>query len=163
MSPQTILFWVLDKSPLLGPWRGPPFLQQLATMKGLPFLLRLISGLLRVLQDHLACLIPDPVAATGTRLSLVSSWHRQLTRVPWPGKEKEILLTPFISPLFSTHPILFYFFLSPSPGCRNLVEGPQSELKIGVWAPPLGRELEFQFWLVWVPVLHSLEAQGNVL
>ena len=158
MSPQTILFWVLGKSPLLGPWRGPLFLQQLVSMKGLPFLLWLICGLLRVLQNYLACLRPDPAAATGTRLSLVFSWHGQLARVPRPDKEREIFLTPFISPLFSTHPILFYFFLSPGPGHRSLVKGPQSELRTGDRSPPLGREVELLFWLSRLPVLPSLEA-----
>ena len=109
-SPQTILFWVLGKSPLLGPWRGPLFLQQLVTMKGLLFLLWLISGLLRVLQNHFACLRPDPAATTGTRLSLVSSWHGQLARVPRPGKEREIFWPLLSHPSFQ--PILSYSIFS---------------------------------------------------
>ena len=76
---------------------------------------------------------PDPVAAARTLLSLVFSRHGQLARVPWPGKEQEILLTSFPFPLSFlslTLPIL-PFFKSPSPGRRSLVKGPQSELRVG--------------------------------
>ena len=60
---------------------------------------------------------PDPAATTGTFLSLVFSWCRQLARVPWPGKEQEPLLIslPFpLSFLSLTLPIFPHFvFLVP--------------------------------------------------
>ena len=61
---------------------------------------------------------PDPAAATGTLLSLVSSWHGRQVRVPWPGKEQETLLTSFsflLSFLFLTLPVLPFFFFPHLP------------------------------------------------
>ena len=66
-------------------------------------------------------------------------------RVPI-GKEQETLLTslqlsslcPLLSPSYPSR-----FSSPPGPGRRNLVKGPQPELRIGDWSPPLGRELEF--------------------
>ena len=105
---------------------------------------------------------PDPAAATGTLLSLVSYWRGRLVRVPWPGKIQETLLTSLsflLSFLFLTLPVLpFFFFSSPSPGLRTPVEGPQPELKVGGLSPLLGRELKFWFcsvlfwFLVWILV-----------
>ena len=37
VSPQTVHFRVLDKSTVLGPWKGSLFLQQMATLVGLFF------------------------------------------------------------------------------------------------------------------------------
>ena len=56
---------------------------------------------------------PDPAAATGTLLSLVSYWRGRLVRVPWPGKIQETLLTSLsflLSFLFLTLPVLPFFF-----------------------------------------------------
>ena len=53
---------------------------------------------------------PDPAAAAGTLLSLVSSRCRQLARVPQPGKEQETLLTSLPCPLF---PLLNPSYPSP--------------------------------------------------
>ena len=53
----------------------------------------------------------------------------------WPvtGKEQETVLTslPFPLSFFSLALPILPIFLVPSPGCRNLVEGPQLELRIG--------------------------------
>ena len=65
------------------------------------------------------------------------------------SKEQVTLLTslPFpLSFLSLTLPILPCF---SSPLVRDtgiLSKGPQPELRIGDWSPPLGRELEFWFW-----------------
>ena len=59
-----------------------------------------------------------PAAVTGTFLSLVSSWRRQLARVSRLGKEQETLLTslPFpLSFLSLTLPILPHFSSPPVP------------------------------------------------
>ena len=60
---------------------------------------------------------PDPTAATGTLLSLVSSWCRQLARVSWPVRNKRLywplspssvfpLLNPSYLSRFSSPPVL---------------------------------------------------------
>ena len=160
MSPQTILFPSVRQEPTLVALEGGPLPTTTGNHEGTPFLLQLTSAALMRSDNHSGYSRtsspangPDRLAATGTCLSLVSSWCGRLSRVHWSGKEQEILLTTFISPLFSTPPILSYFFLSPGPGHRNLVTGPQPELRIGDLSPPLGRELEFWFWLGQVPVL----------
>ena len=160
MSPQKILFPSVRQEPTLVALEGGPLPTTTGNHEGTPFLLQLTSAALTSADNHSGYSRtsspangPDQAAATGACLSLVSSWCRQLSWVHWSGKEQEILLTTFISPLFSTPPILSYFFLSPSPGHRNLVKGSQPELRIGDWSPPLGRELEFWFWLGQVPVL----------
>ena len=59
---------------------------------------------------------PDPDAATGTLLSLVSSWRRQLARVPRPVRNKR-LYWPLPFPLFFLSlalPILPVFLVPPS-------------------------------------------------
>ena len=90
---------------------------------------------------------PDPGATTGAILSLVSSWRGWLARVPWPGKEQEILLTSFPFSLSSSfQSLLFsYFFFCPGPGQRSLVGGPQPALRVDTWSPLVGRELWLWF------------------
>ena len=81
---------------------------------------------------------PDPAAATRTLFSLVSSWSRQLTRVPWPCKERETLLTSLYFPpsfLSLTLPILM----------QESGQRASAWLRIKGWSPPLCRELKF--WL----------------
>ena len=58
---------------------------------------------------------PDTATAAGTLLSLVPSWSRQLARMPWLGKEQEILLTSLPSSLsfFSLTLPIFPLFLVP--------------------------------------------------
>ena len=96
------------QEPSFRPWKGSAFLQQMASLAG--------TLLCRDWHpDHsgysgasLPANGPDPAAATGTLLSLVS-WYGQLARVPRPGKEQETLLTslPFpLSFLSLTLPIL---------------------------------------------------------
>ena len=87
--PQTICFWVLDKSPVSGPGRGP-----------LPATNGNSGGTLLPWDWHpdlsgssgasLPANGPDPAAATGTLLSLVSSWHRQLARMPRQERNKRL-------------------------------------------------------------------------
>ena len=85
-------FLSVRQEPSFRPWKGSPFLQQMATLVGT--FLHWDWHL-----DHsgysgasLPAHRPDPAVATGILLSLVSSWHGQLARVPWPGKEQETLL-----------------------------------------------------------------------
>ena len=65
VSPWTTDFWVLDKSPVSGPGRGPPFCNKWATLAGL-FSLRLTSWPLGVLKGQLACQWTRPSGCTGT-------------------------------------------------------------------------------------------------
>ena len=88
---------------------------------------------------------PDPAASTGTLLSLVSSWRGQLARVPRPVKNKR-LYWPLSPSLSLTLPILPCFSSSPVLDAGIWSKGRQSELRIGDWSLPLGRELEFWFW-----------------
>ena len=57
---------------------------------------------------------PDSVAATGTLLSLVSSWRGQLARVPRTGNEQETIdLSPLSPSFFSLTLLILSFFLLP--------------------------------------------------
>ena len=91
---------------------------------------------------------PDPAAATGTLLSLVSSWRGQLARVPRPVRNERLYwpLSPsFLFPLLNpSYPSPFFYSLVLEAGIWS--KGPQPELRIGDWSPPLDRELEFWFW-----------------
>ena len=161
MSPRTILFASVREEPTLVALEGAPLPTTTVNHERIPFLLQLTSAALMNADNHSGYSRtsspadrPDPAAATGTCLSLVSLWCGQLARVHWSGKVQEILLTTFISLLFSTPPILsYFFFLPPGPGHRNLVKDPQPELRIWDWSPPLDRKLEFWFWLGQIPVL----------
>ena len=82
------------QEPGFGPWKGSPFLLLVGTL--LPWDWH---------PDHsgysetsLPANGPDPAATTGTLLSLVSSWRRQLVRVPRPVRNKT-LLSSFPFPL----------------------------------------------------------------
>ena len=96
------------KSSVMGPKKGSPFLQ-------------LVRTLLRWdwHPDHsgyseasLPANVPDPAAATGTLLSLVSSWCRQLARVPWLVRNKLLTSLPFpLSVLSLALPILPVFLI----------------------------------------------------
>ena len=92
---------------------------------------------------------PDPEAATGDPFvpGLLLTWTPG--RSAPTGKEEETLLTslPFpLSFLSLTLPILPRFSSPPVLDAGIWLKGPQPELRIGDWSPPLGRELEFWFW-----------------
>ena len=87
-------FLRLDKDP----WKGSPFLQQMATLMGV---LRWDwhpdhSG---YSEASLPVNGPDTAATTGTLLSVVSSWCGQLARVPQPVRNKRLYwpLSPSLS------------------------------------------------------------------
>ena len=104
------------QEPSFRPWKGSAFLQQMATLAGTLLRWDWHPYHLGYSGASLPAKGPDPVAATGTLLSLVSSWCGQLARVPWPGKERETLLTslPFpLSFLSLTLPILPRFSSPP--------------------------------------------------
>ena len=96
-----------------GPWKGSPFLQQVAT---------LVGTLLHCdwHPDHsgysgasLPTNGPDPAAITGTLWSLVSSWHGQLARVLQLVRNKRLYssLSPSLSLSFPSPFLSFPFFL----------------------------------------------------
>ena len=92
---------------------------------------------------------PDPAAATGTLLSLVSSWRGPTGQSAPTGKEQETLFTPLpfpLSLLSLTLPIIPHFSSPLVLDAGIWMKGPQPELRIGDGSPPLGRELEFWFW-----------------
>ena len=110
-------FLSVRQEPSFRPWKGSPFLQQMATLVGT--FLHWDWHL-----DHsgysgasLPAHRPDPAVATGILLSLVSSWHGQLARVPWLIRNKRLYwplplplsflsLTLPILPPFSSTPFL---------------------------------------------------------
>ena len=117
---------------------------------------------------------PDPAATTGTLLSLVSSWHGQLARVPRPVRNKTLLISLSfpLSFLSLTLPIL-PCFSSPlvlEPGIW--LKGLQPDLRIGDWSPPLGKKTQilvlisgrakFQSSLLWKPREKSRKAWVSV-
>ena len=52
VSPQTIHFWVLDKSPLSGPGRGPPF----CNVRKVITMVKLINITITAHSDHFVCM-----------------------------------------------------------------------------------------------------------
>ena len=147
MSPRTIHFRVLDKSPVSGPGRGPPSCNKWQLWWDSSSL-RLTSWPLGVLRGQLACQWTRPSGHNWDPFvpGLLLTWT---TGQSAPiGKEQETLLTslPFpLSFLFLTLPILPCFSSPPVLDARIWPKGPQPELRIGDWSPPLGRELEFWF------------------
>ena len=97
-SPQTIHFQVLDQSPVSGPGRGPPSCNKWQLWRGLFFTETDILTTWGT-RASLPANGPDPAAATGTLLSLVSSWRGQLARVPRPVRNKRLYwsLSPSLS------------------------------------------------------------------
>ena len=146
VSPQTIHFWVLGKSPVSGPGRGHPSFSKWWLWREL-FFIAIAIMTTRGTQGP-ACLPMDQ-----------TQWWPQLgpfcpcLLLMWTtgqsaltGKEQETLLTSLLFPLFPLlNPSYTSLFFS-GPGHRNLVKAPQHELSIGDWSPPLGRELKLWFW-----------------
>ena len=169
VSPHTTHFWGLDKSLLSGPGRGP-FPASNVNSGGTSSSYNWHPNHLGVLGDQLAHQWTRSSGCNWNLLSLISSWRRQLARVPWLGKEKEsdFFPLPCLFPLFNlSYPTLFFF--CPGPGYRSRFEGPQLDLSVGAWSSPVGRELEFWVWSgIWSLVGPSsrppiLEAEGKVL
>ena len=79
------LFLSVRQEPSFGPWKGSAFLQQMATLAGTLFRWDWHPDHSRYSGASLPANGPDPVAATGTHLSLIPSWHGQLAGVPWPA------------------------------------------------------------------------------
>ena len=89
----------VQQEPSFGPCKGSLFLQQMATLAGTPLHEDWHADHSGYSGASLPANGPDPAAATETLLSLVSSWHGQLVRVPQPVRNKR-LLTSLPFPLF---------------------------------------------------------------
>ena len=148
MSPWTIHFQVLDKSPVSGPGRGSPYCNKWWLWWD-SSLLRLISWPLGVLWGQLACQWTRP---SGRNLDpfvpglLLTQTTGQSTLT---GKEQDTLLTSLTVPLSFlslTLPILPCLSSPPVLDSGIWSKGPQPELRIGDWSPSLGRKLKFWFW-----------------
>ena len=99
VSPRTIYFWVLDKSPVLGRGRGPPSCNKWQVCWWLFFT---VTDILTTPGTQgPACLDQTQQPQLGTLLSLVSSWLGKLARMPRPGEEQETLLTALPFPPLS--------------------------------------------------------------
>ena len=92
-------FLSVRQEPSFGPWKGSPFLQQMVTLVGTLLLWDWHPDHSGYSGANLPANRPDPVAATGTLLSLVSSWRGQLARVPRPVRNKRLYwpLSPSLS------------------------------------------------------------------
>ena len=83
-------FLSVRQEPSFGPWKGSPFLQQMATTKGHLLCWDWHPAHSGYSGASLPANEPDPAAATGTLLSLVSSWRGQLARVPRMVRNKRL-------------------------------------------------------------------------
>ena len=145
VSPWTIHFRVLDKSPLSGPGRGPPSCNKWWLWWGTFFATTDIlatwgtQGPVRLLTDQTQRPQPGPFCPWSP--SDTDDWPECPDQVR--NKRLYWSLSPSLF-LSSFQPLLSYpFFFCPGPGRRSLVEGPQPDLRVGAWSPPVGRELEF--------------------
>ena len=148
MSPWTIHFRVLDKSPVSGPGRGPPSCNKWWLWWGLFFT---ETDILTIWGTQgPACLPMDRPSGRNWDPFVPGLLLTQTTgQSALTGKEQETLLTslPFpLSFLSLTLPILPHFSSPPVLDAGIWSKDPQPELRIGDWSPPLGRELEFWFW-----------------
>ena len=78
------------QEPSFGPWKGSAFLQQMATLAGTLLCWDWHPDHSGYSGVSLPANGPDPAAATGTLLSLVSPWCGQLARVPRPVRNKRL-------------------------------------------------------------------------
>ena len=91
------------QEPSFGPWKGSPFLQQMATLAGTLPCWHWHPDHSGYSEASLPANGPDPAAATGTLSSLVSSWCGQLARVPRPVRNKRLYL-PLSPSLYLSSP-----------------------------------------------------------
>ena len=101
----------VGQKPTFGSWKGSPFLQQMATLVGSLLHCDWHPDQLGYSGTSLPTNEPDPVAATGTLSSRVSSWHGQLARVPHQVRNKRLLISlpfPFFLLLSPSYPSLFF-------------------------------------------------------
>ena len=100
MSPRTIHFWVLDKSPVSGPGRGPPSCNKWRLWRGGDSSsLRLTSWPLEVLRGQLVCQWTRP-SGCNWDLFVPGLLLTQTTAQSAPtNKEQETLLTSLLFPL----------------------------------------------------------------
>ena len=141
-------FRVLDKSAVSGPGRGPPSCNKLRLWRDSSSR-RLTSRPLGVLRGQLACQWATPSGRNWDPFVPGLLLMQTTAQSALTGKEQEILLTslPFpLSFLSLTLPILPHFSSPPVLDTGIWSKGPQPELRIGDWSPPLGRELKFWFW-----------------
>ena len=111
--------------------------------------LRLTSWPLGVLRSQIACQWTRPSGHNWDPFvpGLLLTWTTGQSAPT--SKEQETLLTSFPFPLSFlslTLPILPRFSSPPVLDAGIWSKGRQSELRIGDWSLPLGRELEFWFW-----------------
>ena len=148
VSPWTIHFQVLDKNPVSGPLRGPSFCNKWRLWWDSSSL-RLTSWPLGVLRGQLACHWTRPSSHNWDPFVPGLLLTRTTGQSAPTGKEQETLLTPLPFPLsfLSLTLSILPRFSSPLVLDAGIwSKGPQPELRIGDWSPPLGRELEFWFW-----------------
>ena len=104
-------FLSVRQEPSFGPWKGSPFLQQMATLAGTLLCWDWHPDHSGYSGASLPANGPDPAAATGILLSLVSSWCGQLARVPGPVRSKRLYWL-----LFEALPSLFPLL---NPSCSS--------------------------------------------
>ena len=92
-------FLSVRQEPSFRPWKGSLFLQQMVTLVGTLLHWDWHPDHSGYSGASLLANGPDPEAATGTLLSLVSSWHGQLARMPWLVRNKRLCwpLSPSLS------------------------------------------------------------------
>ena len=115
VSPRTIHFWVLDKSPVSGPGRSPPSCNKWRLWRDSSSL-RLTSWPLGVLRGQLACQWTRPSGQNWDPFvpGLLLMWTTGQSALT--SKEQEALLISLLFPLSflsSTLPILPHFSRSP--------------------------------------------------
>ena len=133
MSPRTIHFQMLDKSPVWGPGRGPPSCNKWQLWRKSSSL-RLTSWPLGILRGQLACQWTRPSGRNWDLFvrGLLLTWTTGQSALTC--KEQETLLTslPFpLSFLSLTFPILPRFSSPQVLDAGIWLKGPQPELRIG--------------------------------
>ena len=153
VSPQTIHFRMLNKSPVLA-LEGVPLPATNGNSGGNSSSLRLTSWPLGVLRGQLACQWTRPSGRNWDPFVPGLLLKCATGKSAPTGKVKEILLTSLSFPLSFlslTLPILLCFSSPLVLDAEVWSKGPQPELRIGDWSAPLGRELEFWFWSGLIP------------
>ena len=162
-------FLRVRQEPTLGPWKGSLSCIKCQLWWDLFFITTDILTTWGYSATNLPTNEPDPVAVTGTFCPWSPPDADNWPECPDRVRKKKVTSFPFrLFPLFNlSYPTLFFF--RPGPGYRSRSEGPQLDLSVGAWSPPVGRELEFWVWSgIWSLVGPSsrppiLEAEGKVL
>ena len=169
MSPRTIHFWVLDKSPVSGPGRSPPSCNKWRLWRD-SSLLRLTSWPLGVLRGQLACQWTRPSGQNWDPFvpGLLLMWTTGQSALT--SKEQEALLISLLFPLSFlslTLPILPRFF---SPLVLDAgIWSKSLSLSWGLetdhllfWSGLISGRAKFQSSLLWRPRVKSHNAWVSV-